>query len=356
MIGINPASGAAGPPVRTIVPNTGVIYVRDGVLKYTASNFTPRRDLKIDLIHNTVTPFSTFPLDGEYLGRVEAGDLVADLRGAPPGKLRRDLTKRQLRILRNTYFALEGYQFNRKGLQNYFSKKCWYEPDPGVSASEIAREFNQATKDRIDTIKMVEDNYDNSVTWKDWLITYDSKSFTARDGDSVITDSDYYPEKTSQNCDVTLKKRQLLSIVGPYVSFRYTRQEYCGGASAWVKTNWVTIDLREDGQTIGLAEVFPPENIKKEFEENVIFRKAARNNWNYDCVNVKKSLKNNPGFAFFQNYKGQADVRVGLTEDTGGSCRGGSLKVGLKFPLEGDLRQWLNTAQNRQTIMYHLLP
>ncbi|MEH7097799.1 TcaA NTF2-like domain-containing protein [Neobacillus vireti] len=49
-----------------------------------------------------------------------------------------NLTPEQLRLARNEIFARHGYEFKSVDLQNYFSQKSWYSPDPLFSESMIS--------------------------------------------------------------------------------------------------------------------------------------------------------------------------------------------------------------------------
>ncbi|MEH7415767.1 YARHG domain-containing protein [Neobacillus drentensis] len=49
-----------------------------------------------------------------------------------------NLSPEQLRLARNEIFARHGYEFKSEDLQNYFSQKSWYIPDPLFSESMIS--------------------------------------------------------------------------------------------------------------------------------------------------------------------------------------------------------------------------
>jgi len=55
----------------------------------------------------------------------------------PSEKMLKDLTTEELRILRNTLFALRGYVFNDAFLNDYFNRQYWYFPNPNVSQKDI---------------------------------------------------------------------------------------------------------------------------------------------------------------------------------------------------------------------------
>jgi hypothetical protein len=49
----------------------------------------------------------------------------------------RDLSRRDLRLLRNTIYARRGREFNSPLLQSYFSEKEWYAPDPAYGDGKL---------------------------------------------------------------------------------------------------------------------------------------------------------------------------------------------------------------------------
>lgn len=55
----------------------------------------------------------------------------------PSEKMLEELTVEQLRILRNTLYAIRGYIFNDKFLQDYFNRQYWYFPNPNIAMSDI---------------------------------------------------------------------------------------------------------------------------------------------------------------------------------------------------------------------------
>lgn len=63
------------------------------------------------------------------------------------------LTKGQLRLARNEIYARHGYVFKSQDLQEYFSSKSWYHPDPSFDGS-----LNEVEKENVDFIKAREDS------------------------------------------------------------------------------------------------------------------------------------------------------------------------------------------------------
>jgi hypothetical protein len=49
----------------------------------------------------------------------------------------KDLTVIELRILRNTLYAIRGYVFNDAFLNEYFNKQYWYFPNPNLTQNDI---------------------------------------------------------------------------------------------------------------------------------------------------------------------------------------------------------------------------
>ncbi|MDR1316092.1 MAG: YARHG domain-containing protein [Spirochaetales bacterium] len=60
------------------------------------------------------------------------------------------MNKNDLRILRNTIFALHGYIFNDKNLNEYFNNQYWYYPNPNIKYEDI--HLDTATQKILDYI------------------------------------------------------------------------------------------------------------------------------------------------------------------------------------------------------------
>ncbi len=65
-----------------------------------------------------------------------------------------DLSRRDLRILRNTVYARHGREFKSAVLQQWFSDKAWYRPDPDFDESQLS----SIDKKNIRLIRSVEDS------------------------------------------------------------------------------------------------------------------------------------------------------------------------------------------------------
>ena len=55
----------------------------------------------------------------------------------PSENMLKELSTEQLRILRNTLYAIRGYVFNDSFLQEYFNRQYWYFPNPNIAMSDI---------------------------------------------------------------------------------------------------------------------------------------------------------------------------------------------------------------------------
>jgi len=56
----------------------------------------------------------------------------------PSEKMLEDLSADELRILRNTLYAMRGYVFNDPSLNDHFNRQYWYFPNPNIAMTDIA--------------------------------------------------------------------------------------------------------------------------------------------------------------------------------------------------------------------------
>lgn len=87
------------------------------------------------------------------------------------------LTKTELKLLRNMYYAKEGYIFNDEELTKYFNQFYWYKP----KTKDIS--FSRQKKNIIERIKLFEDEstieypiIKDEVIWKYWNYGADQKA------------------------------------------------------------------------------------------------------------------------------------------------------------------------------------
>ena len=72
----------------------------------------------------------------------------------------RDLSKRDLRLLRNTVYARHGREFQSPTLQGYFARMEWYRPDPGFTDTRLS-ELDQRN---VKLVQSVEDSIGGPMT------------------------------------------------------------------------------------------------------------------------------------------------------------------------------------------------
>ena len=78
----------------------------------------------------------------------------------------RQLSLRDLRLLRNTIYARRGRPFKSKVLQAHFKAMSWYREDPGYTDARLT----QNDKRNIALIRSVEDEFGGPLKDEDWLI------------------------------------------------------------------------------------------------------------------------------------------------------------------------------------------
>ncbi len=105
------------------------VYLKSGVLELVRDNYEVARDLMIQIYN---------PLD-----HVEP--LKSMYWRVYNGKGLEQYTQEDLRIARNTLFALHGYRFRSEDLFRHFSRYFWYDPDPEVvNSTQILTGSEQA--------------------------------------------------------------------------------------------------------------------------------------------------------------------------------------------------------------------
>jgi hypothetical protein len=109
--------------IGTINPNYKVerfVKMKSGFLYFKAIDFKP----DIDLTISTLNPISELDCNVSGLG-YECLKLLSHY------------SDNDLRIMRNSFYALSDYKFESQDLIDYFSRFNWYLPDPTVKESDI---------------------------------------------------------------------------------------------------------------------------------------------------------------------------------------------------------------------------
>jgi len=99
-------------------PMERFVKISSGYLYYKTTDFKPDFDLTI----TTINPLSEIK---------EYSDFFYSRRYDKPRKIS-EFSDYDLRIMRNSIYAIYGYQFRSKELLDYFSKYNWYLPDPNI--------------------------------------------------------------------------------------------------------------------------------------------------------------------------------------------------------------------------------
>ncbi|HSR98216.1 MAG TPA: YARHG domain-containing protein [Kofleriaceae bacterium] len=133
---------------------------RDDILaRQRAGKATPADEIEIGLLNTRL---------GQWVS-AEAAKPPADVSPLEdPSQLDRlltveqlsNLSRRDLRILRNTIYARHGRQFKSKLLQEYFDTMEWYKPDPAFTDKRL----NKIDVINVRMIKSVEDTLGGSLT------------------------------------------------------------------------------------------------------------------------------------------------------------------------------------------------
>lgn len=98
-------------------------------------------------------------------GKLEKGT-QASLDRVLSVKELRQLSLRDLRLLRNTIYARRGRPFKSKVLQAHFSAMSWYKLDPAYTDARLT----ETDKRNIALIRSVEDEFGGPLKDEDWLI------------------------------------------------------------------------------------------------------------------------------------------------------------------------------------------
>ena len=134
----------------------------NGYLYKRIENFVPNRNINFQLLsflgmeqysqsECDDPPYQWGPCDNPYImiydwkryiedsnfNRYRWGDSWRDSPWRPSENMLKELSVEQLRILRNTLYAIRGYVFNDRFLRDYFNKQYWYFPNPNIAQNNI---------------------------------------------------------------------------------------------------------------------------------------------------------------------------------------------------------------------------
>jgi hypothetical protein len=120
------------------------IYMKKGKLVFESKDYIAKEDL---FIHIGGIPILVNEFTGEQK-KISVQDLISKKLNQLQLK---DLSKQQLRILRNTIFAIHQYKFETNDLREYFSNYGWY-----IADQENSMNLSDIEKYNIDLIRKEE--------------------------------------------------------------------------------------------------------------------------------------------------------------------------------------------------------
>jgi len=126
----------------------------NGYLYKRIENFTADKDIRFQLLKfegmemyiSYSDPPYHWPRNNSYITIYDWKRYIEDNKfrrynwrdnWLPSENMLKDLSAVELRILRNTLYAIHGYVFNDNFLKDYFNKQYWYFPNPNIAQNEI---------------------------------------------------------------------------------------------------------------------------------------------------------------------------------------------------------------------------
>lgn len=169
----------------------------------------------------------------------------------------------------------------------------------------------------------------------------------------------YEPDTPEKGCEYENGGR-IVSVVGPIITAEATYSGYCEGAAhSFAITKFVTLDART-GKPSSLLEYFSESSLVEALNKDRVILKAlngkrARNlsdlfkRADGGCeMSIDKELLG--AFAFHHLKGNLVAVRIGLPYGCE-AMRGNFTELGVYLPIPATLRDWLQSAQSRRTLM-----
>lgn len=113
-------------------------YIDHGHISYHATGFVPQDELSFSYYPGKIDMYTHY-----LMYDADKSELM-------------QMDKTELRILRNTFFALKGYAFKDEELRTHFSDYVWYIANPSLTSEGIYNQYPETTRQRIDLIRLVE--------------------------------------------------------------------------------------------------------------------------------------------------------------------------------------------------------
>ena len=124
-------------------PTSRLVQIRDGYLSLKEKNFKPDRDIQFGEANWNMGWHEKLCKDKNDCPKTEeiGMNLFLYFTTSPPEYLDEqnmaELSKRDLKIVRNFPYAIRGYDFKTNMLKDFYSKFFWYQPDPSLKLSDI---------------------------------------------------------------------------------------------------------------------------------------------------------------------------------------------------------------------------
>ncbi len=157
----------------------------------------------------------------------------------------------------------------------------------------------------------------------------------------------------------------VLSVVGPWVSYEQSSGGYTGGAHPYAHTAYVTEDVAKGKGSFSLLDVFPEKDVLQALKADGFVRKHIRDEAEFkkaqtveamlqsldageDCVGFQYGLDAVKRAVAFHHVEGnKVAVRIAFGYDNE-SCRGSKFVVGVLLPIPASLKPALERAAKRQ--------
>jgi len=145
------AAREAGFPRQAMVDAQAALAAKTG---RTPAEDVELRLLAVQLGKSAAGPAGQAPATGNPLEEPDLLDRLLTVEQLA------DLSRRDLRILRNTVYARHGRQFKSALLQDWFDNKAWYTPDPDFQESDLTA----IDRKNVRLIRSVEDSLGGPLT------------------------------------------------------------------------------------------------------------------------------------------------------------------------------------------------
>jgi len=134
---------------------------RDDILaRQKAGTATPEDDVELTILNTRLGQWAAAAAEAKPPADVSPLEDPTQLDHLITVEQLSNLSRRDLRILRNTVYARHGRQFKSKLLQEYFDNMVWYERDPAFAEKQLTK----VDVTNIRLIKNVEDSLGGAMT------------------------------------------------------------------------------------------------------------------------------------------------------------------------------------------------